>query len=128
MKILRYLRLNMKILFPSFHTITHFHFWGKRTWDMWSFCFQKFRNNRIHYKLDYFLRNLQTSLVNKSIILKIKNVKLSGYRFNVNTHIKGDFQTWISIPLTDNSLGLWIENWLFLINTRIWKVFKAQTS
>ena len=41
-----------------------------------------------------------------SIVLKIKNVKLSGYRFNVNTHIKGDFQIWISIPLTDNSLGL----------------------
>ena len=55
-------------------------------------------------------------------------MKLSGYCFNMNTNIKVDFKICISIPLTDSSLGLWIESWLFPNNTRIWKGFKAQTS
>ena len=58
----------------------------------------------------------------------IKNVKLSGYHFNMNTNIKVDFQICISIPVTGSSLELWIKSWLFLNNTRIWKWFKAQSS
>ena len=35
---------------------------------------------------------LQILRVNNSIILKIKNTKLSGYLFDMNTNIQGDFQ------------------------------------
>ena len=37
--------------------------------------------------LAYFLRNLQTSWVNNSGILRIKNVKFSGYCFCMNTNM-----------------------------------------
>ena len=46
-----------------------------------------------------FLRNLQTSLVNNSTIIRIKNAKFSRYRFYINTNIQGDFQICISVPL-----------------------------
>ena len=44
----------------------------------------------------YFLRNLQTSLANNSRILRIKNVKFSGYCYDTNIYIQGDFQICIS--------------------------------
>ena len=43
-------------------------------------------------------RRFQTSRVNNSIILRIKNMKLSGYCFHMNTNISGDFQICISVP------------------------------
>ena len=55
--------------------------------DMWKICLQTFRNNGICYKLAYFLRNLQTSRVNNSRILRIKNAKFWGYYFYMNTNI-----------------------------------------
>ena len=50
-------------------------------------------------KLAYILRNLQTSRAINSRILRIGNVKFSGYCFNMNTHIQRDFQICISVPL-----------------------------
>ena len=47
----------------------------------------------------YFLRNLQTSRAINSRILRIKNVKFSGYCFYMNTNILKDFQICISVPL-----------------------------
>ena len=49
---------------------------------------QTFRNNRIRYKLAYFIRNLETSLVNHSKIIWIKNVKFSGYCFYMNINYR----------------------------------------
>ena len=45
------------------------------------------------------VRNLQTSRVNNSRILTIKNAKFSEYYFHMNTSIQGDFQICISVPL-----------------------------
>ena len=42
-------------------------------------------------KLAYFLRNIQTSRVNNSHILKMKSAKFSGYCFYLNTNIQRDF-------------------------------------
>ena len=41
--------------------------------------------------------------MNNSIILTIKNTKLSGYYFYVNLNIWGDFQICVSVPLRTNS-------------------------
>ena len=99
MKIWQYLRLHMKIIRWRFHIKTPFTFWDMRTWDMWKVCLQTFRNNRICWKLAYFLRNLQTSRANNSRILGTKNAKFSGYCFYMNTNIYCDFEICISAPL-----------------------------
>ena len=49
-------------------------------------------------KVAYFLRKIQTLRVNNSRILRIKNTKFSGYYFNTNTNVQGDFQFCISVP------------------------------
>ena len=68
---------------------------------------QTFRN-----KLAYFLRHLQTSRANNTRISRIKNAKVSGYCFYMNTNRWGDFQTSISVPLSSlsvvSSLGVCI--------------------
>ena len=48
-------------------------------WDIWKVYLQTFWNNRICWKSAYFLRNLQTSRINNSATLRIKNAKFSGY-------------------------------------------------
>ena len=53
----------------------------------------------------YFLKNLQTSRANSTGILKIKNAKVSGYWFYMNTNIFRDFQIYISVPLNETSLS-----------------------
>ena len=70
-----------------FHIKTPFTFWDIRTWDEWKVCLQTFRNNRICWKLAYFLRNLQTSRVNNPRILSIKDAKFSGSWLYINTNI-----------------------------------------
>ena len=46
-----------------------------------------------YVKIGYFVRKIQTSQVNNSIILWIRNVKFSYYRFlNKDEHLQGDFQ------------------------------------
>ena len=50
-------------------------------------------------KVSLLFKKFTNSRVNNSIILRIKNAKLSGYRFNVNTNVWGDFQICISVPL-----------------------------
>ena len=50
-------------------------------------------------KISLLLRNLQTSRANNSRIPGIKNGKLLGYCFYMNTNIKGDFRICISVPL-----------------------------
>ena len=57
------------------HIKTPFTFWDMRTWDMWNVCLQILRNNRIRWKLAYFLRNLRASLENDSRIFTIKKTK-----------------------------------------------------
>ena len=52
-------------------------------------------------KLAYFLKNIKTSRVNNSRILKIKNAKFSCYYFYMNTGIQRDFQICISVPLKE---------------------------
>ena len=92
LKICRYVRLYIK-------TICWITFWVIRTRDMWKVCLQTFRKNRICWKLAYFLRTLRTSRANNSRILRIKNMKLSGYCFYINTNTQGDFQICITVPL-----------------------------
>ena len=76
-----YLCLHMKIICSRFQVKAHSTFW-----HMWNVCLQTFRNNRIPYKLAYFLRNLQTSQTFNLKILRTKNVKFSGYWFYMNTN------------------------------------------
>ena len=45
---------------------------------------------------------MQTLRVNNSRILTIKNAKLSGHHFYMNLNIWGDFQIYISVPLTQS--------------------------
>ena len=51
-------------------------------------------------KISLLLRNLQTSWVNNSAILSIKNAKFSGYSLYMNTNIQGDFQICMRVPLS----------------------------
>ena len=99
MKICQYLCLHMKIICWRFHVKIPFTFWVTRMWDMWNVCLQTFRDNKICWKLVYFLRNLQTLRANNSRILRIKNAKFSRYCFYMNTNIKGDFRIYFTVPL-----------------------------
>ena len=99
MKICQYLCLHMKIICWRFHVKIPFTFWVTRMWDMWNVCLQTFRDNKICWKLVYFLRNLQTLRANNSRILRIKNAKFSGYCFYTYTNIYRDFQICIIAPL-----------------------------
>ena len=100
MKICQYLRLHMKMICWRFYIKTPFTFWDMCTWDMRKVCIKTFRNNRICYKLAYFLRKMPTSQVNNSRTLRIKNAKFLGYCFDMNTNILRDFQICISVPLS----------------------------
>ena len=53
-------------------------------------------------KVAYFLRKIQNLRVNNSKILRIQNVKFSGYYFHMNTNIWRDFEICISVPLKDS--------------------------
>ena len=68
----------------------------------------------------YFLRNLQTSQVNNSRILKIKNAKFSGNCFYINTSIYRDFQIGISVPLSNREYitSKRIHDWDIIENFR----------
>ena len=61
-----------------------------------------------NFKKAYFLRNLQTSRINNSRILKIRNAKFSGYGFYMNTNIQLDFQICISVMI---SFTRWTTAW-----------------
>ena len=67
-------------------------------------------------KLAYFFRNSQTSRVNNSRILRIKNAKFSGYCFYMKTNLYGNFQICISVPLIQKmekcNHGIYFCNWL----------------
>ena len=89
MKIWQYLLLHMKIICCRYHIKAPFNFWDIRTWDMWKNCLQLFRNNKI-CKLTYFLRYLETSRADHTRILKITNVKFSGFCFYMNTNISSN--------------------------------------
>ena len=62
-------------------------------------CLQIYRNNRICWKLAYFLSKIQILRVNNSRILTIKNAKFSSYYFYMNLNLWRDFQFCISVPL-----------------------------
>ena len=74
-----------------------------------------------------------------SIILSVKNAKFSGYYFDMNLNITGDFQICISVPLkssgllhglfgyvTDKKLNSQIRSNSFLVI--LWKNIFAPTS
>ena len=82
-----------------FRIVTLFTFWDMRTLDLQNACLQIYRNNRIPWKVAYFLRKLQTFRANNFIILRIQNAKFSGYYFHRNTNIWRDFQICISVSL-----------------------------
>ena len=69
---------------PAFFTLT---FWDIRTRDICNACSQTYRNNRTCNKVAYFFRIMQTSRVNNSKILGIKNVKFSRNCFDKNPNI-----------------------------------------
>ena len=50
------------------------------------------------------LKNLQTSRANNSRIFWMKNANISGYFFDMNTNIWGDFQIFIRAPLIDSMI------------------------
>ena len=76
-----------------------FKSWVTCTQDIWNVCLQTYRNNRTYQKLAYFLRNIRTSLVNNSRILRIKNAKCSGYYIYMSPNIYWNSQLCISVPL-----------------------------
>ena len=61
----------------------------------------------IEYVQEYtiFLRKIQTLRLNKLRILRIKNVKMSGYEFYLNMYIYRDFQNYIRALLTPFPIG-----------------------
>ena len=90
---------NMKKIYFIFHIKRPLTFSDMRTWDLWKFSLETFRNSRISEKLANLLRNLQTSRANNSRIHKISTPKFPGYCFYINTNIYEDFQICISVPL-----------------------------
>ena len=62
------------------------------------------KQNNMLKKVAYFLRKTQTSRVNNSRILRIKNAKFSGYCLYINPNILWNFQICISVPLRRNLL------------------------
>ena len=92
-----------------------------RPLHMQNVCLQTYRNNRIHWKVAYFLRTIQTLRANNSRILSIKNAEFWGYYFYMNANILRDFQICISVPL----ICLWciirFENWFKQLT--IWWIF-----
>ena len=63
------------------------------------------------------LKKFTNSRANTSRILRIKNVKFSGYCFYMNTNMLRDFKICISVPLSVASLqGFWIEVNFLLIH------------
>ena len=70
-----------------------------RNLDMQNVCLQTYRNNRIHEKVAFFIRKMQTLQAKNSRILRIQGAKFSGYYFYMYTSIWGDFQICISVPL-----------------------------
>ena len=107
LEICKYLRLQMNIICWRSYIKTPHTFWDMRTWDMWKVCLRTFRNNRICFKLAFFLRNLLTSRVNNSRIFRIKNVKFSGYCFHINTNRYEDLWICISVPLSQKQFKVY---------------------
>ena len=79
--------------------LTPFNFGDMPTLDIRNVCLQIYRNNRIRWKVAYFLRKIQTLHGNNSRILRIQNAIFSGYYFYMDTNIWRDFQICISVPL-----------------------------
>ena len=75
------LRLFIKIICQWFCIITPFTFWDIRTRDIWNVYLQIYRNYRICWKGSLLFKKIQTSRVNNSTLLRIKNAKLSEYCF-----------------------------------------------
>ena len=86
-----------RILSPENYQVTH-------PLGLRNVCLQTYRNNRIREKVAYFLRKIQTLLVNNSKILRTKKTKFSGYYFNLKTNIWEDFQICISVLLKYTTL------------------------
>ena len=57
-------------------------FYEIKTSRLYEIFVYKHKNQQNMLKVAYFLRKIQTLRVNNSIILRIKNVKISGYLFS----------------------------------------------
>ena len=130
----------MKIICWKFHVTAPFTFWDTRTWDLWKVCLQTFRNNRICYKFACFLRNLQTSRVNNSKILRIKNANFSGYCFIWAQAYREVFKSalvYLQVPraLIQKRALIWVcvcsdwgLNWIWRKNGKTKKPKKIETT
>ena len=76
-----------------FRIIIQVTYWDIRTRDIRNICLQTYRNNRICKKVTYFLRKIQTSWLNYSRILWIKNAKFSGYWSYMSLNIHGNIHS-----------------------------------
>ena len=99
MKFCWYFRLHIKIICRKFRIVRPRTFCDICTRDIWNVCLQTCRNNRMFWKVAYFLRKIQNLWVNNWRILRIENAKFSGYCFNMNSNIHCNFQMCISVPL-----------------------------
>ena len=79
LKISLYIRLYTNIIYRRFHILTLFTFWDMCTWDMWNVCLQVYGNNML--KISLLFNSLQTSRINNSKMLRIRNAKFAGYCF-----------------------------------------------
>ena len=87
LKICPNLHLRMEIMFWRFHIKTLFTSWDMCTWDVWKFCLQTFRDNRIRWKLVYFIRinKLHGQITREFVELRMRNFQ--GIVFIWNKHI-----------------------------------------
>ena len=101
LNICRYICFHMKIICWRVHITTPITFWDMRKWVIWNVCLQSFRNNRIFKKLAHLLRNLRTSRIINSGILRIKNTKFWGYNGTSNSgHFRGPSLVAVALEMT----------------------------
>ena len=66
------------------------------TRDIWNICLQTCRNNRICWRVAYFVRKIQTSQAREFPRLRIRDFQ--GIVFYMNSNIQWHFQICVSVP------------------------------
>ena len=69
--------------------------------------------------------NLQTSRINNSRIFRIRNTKLAGFCFYMNTNIELDFQICIGVPLRRKNMYNNINQIYFIHRNRIQNCYNS---
>ena len=103
METLQHIRLHKKIVSRRLHIITPslFEIYAFYICKMFASNIKKQQNG--FKKQPTFFKKIETLRLNNSGIIKIENAKCSGYYFNINANMEGDFQICISIPLKNYS-------------------------